>query len=56
MHRMRADPLEDIPKTAEGIDAQILTGVGEAVQDRCGPTPAIRAEEQLVLSFMKSFS
>ena len=39
-------PVEGILLVLPGIDAKLLAGLGEAGQDRQGPSAPVRAEEQ----------
>ena len=39
-------PVEGVLQVLPGIDAELLAGLGEAGQDRQGPSAPVRAEEQ----------
>ena len=41
-------PVEGVLQVLPGIDAEFLSGLGEAGQDRQGPSAPVRAEEQPV--------
>ena len=41
-------PVEGILQVLSGIDAELLTGLGEGGRDRQGPSAPVRAEEQAV--------
>ena len=50
-------PVEGVLQVLPGIDAEFLAGLGEAGQDRQGPSAPVRAEEQPVfLPIAKGFT
>ena len=52
VHRVGREPTEDVPKVGEGVDAVVLAGPGQGVEDGRRPAAPVAAEEGPVVPLM----